>query len=270
MSAGNGRRRGFSWTQRTRRVGDVDLGVLETGRGKPLLILHEELGCPGPLAWQASLAKSRKLVVPLHPGFGRTPRADWISNVRDYACFYARFLREQSLAPIDVIGFSFGGWIAAAMAANDPALFSKMVLVGAAGIRPPEGEILDQFQLTGQTYLRASVLDPEGTPEFTALYGAEQTPEQFEAWEECRAQTARVAWQPYMYDPSLPHLLEGVRGVRTLILWGEQDRVVPRSAAEVYRRAIRGAKLVVFPGSGHRPEIEKQQEFTREVERFLG
>jgi pimeloyl-ACP methyl ester carboxylesterase len=270
MSAGNGRRRGSSWTQRTRRVGDLDLFVLEMGRGKPLLVLHEELGCPGPLAWQASLAKSRKLLIPLHPGFGRTPRLEWISSTRDLACFYARFLREQSLAPIDVVGFSLGGWIAAEMAANDPALFSKMVLVGAAGIRPPEGEILDQFQLTGQTYLRASVLDPASTPEFTDLYGAEQTPEQFEAWEECRAQTARVAWQPYMYDPSLPHLLEGVRGVRTLLLWGEQDRVVPRSAAEVYRRAIRGAKLVVFPGSGHRPEIERREDFTRELERFLG
>jgi pimeloyl-ACP methyl ester carboxylesterase len=270
MSAGNGRRRGPSWTQRTRRVGDLDLIALEMGRGKPLLVLHEELGCPGPLAWQASLAKSRKLVIPLHPGFGRTPRLEWISSIRDLACFYARFVREQSLAPVDVVGFSFGGWIAAEMAANDPALFSKMVLVGAAGIRPPEGEILDQFLLTGQTYLRASVLAPESTPEFTDLYGAEQTPEQFEAWEECRAQTARVAWQPYMYDPSLPHLLEGVRGVRTLILWGEQDRIVPRSAAEVYRRAIRGAKLVVFPESGHRPEIEKREEFTRELERFLG
>ena len=104
MSAGNGRRRGPSWTQRTRHVGDLDLIVLEMGRGKPLLVLHEELGCPGPLAWQASLAKSRKLLIPLHPGFGRTPRLEWISSTRDLACFYARFLREQSLAPAGANG----------------------------------------------------------------------------------------------------------------------------------------------------------------------
>jgi pimeloyl-ACP methyl ester carboxylesterase len=156
------------------------------------------------------------------------------------------------------------------MAANDPALFSKMVLVAAAGVRPPEGEILDLFLLTGQAYLRASVLDPERTPEFAALYGADQTPEQFEAWEECRAETARVAWQPYMYNPSLPHLLGGVRDVPTLIVWGEEDRVVPRSAAEVYRRAIRGSKLVLLPECNHRPEIEKREEFTRELTSFLG
>lgn len=259
----------IGWSERTLRVGEAALVLREAGRGKPLLVLHEELGCPGPLRWQARLAASRQLLVPLHPGFARTPRIEWISSVRDLACFYARVLREQQLAPIEVIGFSFGGWIAAEMVANDPGLFSKMALVGAMGVRPPEGEILDAFLLTGRTYLRASVLDPERTPEFTALYGAEQTPEQFAAWEECRAETARIAWQPYMYDPSLPHLLEAVRSVPTLLLWGARDGVVPPSAGEAYRRALAGSKLVVFPDCGHRPEIEKREEFVRELERFL-
>jgi pimeloyl-ACP methyl ester carboxylesterase len=257
-------------TEKKYPVAGVDLLVLETGRGKPLLILHEELGNPGPVRWQAALSESRKLITPLHPGFGRTPRVDWIASVRDLACFYARFLREQKLDPIDVIGFSFGGWIAAEMAANDPGLFSRMALVGAAGIKPPEGEILDAFLLTGQTYLQASVLDPAKTPEFTALYGADQTPEQFEAWEECRAESARLAWQPYMYNRSLPHLLEGVRDVPTLLLWGAEDRIVPPSAGEAYRRAIPGSKLVVFPGCNHRPEIEKREEFVRELQSFFG
>ena len=258
------------WSEDTRRVGETDLVVQTAGRGKPLLILHEELGSPGPLRWQAEMAESRTLILPLHPGFGRTPRVEWVASVRDLACFYARFLREQKLAPVDVIGFSFGGWVAAEMIANDPSLFSKMVLVGACGIRPPEGEILDLFLLTGQKQLRASVLDPEGTPEFTALYGAEQTPEQFEAWEECRAEIARIAWQPYMFNPSLPHLLEGVRNVPTLLLWGAQDGVVPPSAGEAYRRAVAGSKLVVFPDCGHRPEIERREEFVRKLRAFLG
>jgi pimeloyl-ACP methyl ester carboxylesterase len=258
------------WQERTVRVGEAELVVRETGRGKPLLVLHEELGCPGPLAWQSALSGARRLVVPLHPGFGRTPRVEWIASVRDLASFYARFLREQSLAPVDVIGFSLGGWIAAEMAAMDPKLFSKMVLVGASGIRPPQGDILDLFLLTGQAYLQASVLDPERTPEFTALYGADQTPEQFEAWEECRAETARIAWQPYMYDPSLPHLLDGVRDLPTLIVWGADDRIVPRSAADAYHRALRGSKLAVLPRCNHRPEIERREDFMKELTSFLG
>jgi pimeloyl-ACP methyl ester carboxylesterase len=263
---GNG---AIDWTERSYRIGEADLLVLEFGREKPLLVLHEELGCPGPLLWQTALAKNRKLVVPLHPGFGRTPRVEWIASMRDLACFYARFLEEQRLVPVDVIGFSFGGWIAAEMAANEPSLFSRMVLVAPAGIRPPEGEILDLFLLTGQKYLQATVVDPARTPEFTDLYGAEQTPEQFEAWEDARAETARIAWQPYMYNPSLPKLLERVRRVSTLIVWGEHDRIVPASAGDAYRRAIAGSKLVVLPGCGHRPEIEKRTDFVAEVENFL-
>ena len=59
--------------------------------------------------------------------------ADWIMNIRDLAGFYQRFVREQKLAPVDVIGFSLGGWIAAEMAAANPAQFSKMILVAPVG-----------------------------------------------------------------------------------------------------------------------------------------
>ena len=42
---------------------------------------------------------------------------------------------------------------------------------------------------------------------------------------------------------SLPHLLEGIDGLPTLLLWGKQDPVVPLSAAEVYQRSIKGSKV---------------------------
>ena len=260
----------MEWLEERVDVGGDALVVRRAGSGRPLLVLHEELGCPGPVAWQETLGEQRTLLIPLHPGFGRSPASDWIANVRDLACFYARSLREQGLVPIDVIGFSFGGWIAAEMAANDPALFSRMVLVGATGVRPPDGEILDMFASTAENYLRASVLNPADTDEFTSLYGAEVTPEQFEAWEDARAQVARLAWKPYLFNPSLPQLLEGANALPTLILWGDKDGVVPRSAGEVYRRAIPDAKLVVFPDCGHRPEIEKREDFLAELRAFLG
>jgi pimeloyl-ACP methyl ester carboxylesterase len=72
-----------------------------------------------------------------------------------------------------------------------------------------------------------------------------------------------------MFNPSLPHLLEGASEVPTLLLWGRQDAVVPVSAAEVYHRALRDSRLAVFDGCGHRPEIEKPGEFIKEVEAFL-
>ena len=259
----------LEWTEDKIDVGEDSLAVLKAGSGPPLLVLHEELGCPGTVTWQAELARTRTLLIPLHPGFGRGPECEWIRNVRDLACFYSRYVREQRLTPVDVIGFSFGGWVAAEMAANDPSLFARMVLVGAVGIRPPEGEIRDMFMSKAETYLRASVIDPTETEEFTNLYGAEVSPEQFEAWEDARAQVARLAWQPYLFNPSLPHLLEAARDLPSLILWGEKDGVVPTSVGEAYRRALPQAKLVVFPNAGHRPEIEAREAFIAELQGFL-
>jgi pimeloyl-ACP methyl ester carboxylesterase len=262
--------RSLEWSEERHRLCGIELVVLRAGQGKPLLVLHEELGHPGPLRWHEDVASRRTLLIPLHPGFGRTERVEWIGGMRDLACFYARFLREQKHAPIDVIGFSFGGWLAAEMVANDPSLFSRMILVGAAGVRPPEGEILDLFRVTAKAYLRDSVADIGATTEFASLYGGEQTPEQVEAWEDARAETARLAWAPYMFNPSLPHLLEGVRGVPALLLWGAEDRVVPQSAGQVYERSLADAKRVVFDGCGHRPEIETREAFVRELQSFLG
>ena len=127
------------WHEETVKVDGINLRVIKGGTGAPLLILHDELGFPGWLKWNSELAKTRTLLIPLHPGYGATDRAEWIMNIRDMAGFYARYLKEQKLAPIDVIGFSLGGWIAAEMAANNPSQFHKMILVAPEGIRPPEG-----------------------------------------------------------------------------------------------------------------------------------
>jgi pimeloyl-ACP methyl ester carboxylesterase len=128
---------------------------------------------------------------------------------------------------------------------------------------------MDIFTVTARAYLDASVHDAAQTPEFAKLYGGEQTPEQFEAWEDARAATSRIAWQPYMFNPSLGPLLEGVTGLPTLLVWGKEDKVVPVSVAEVFHKSIAGSELVVFEGCGHRPEIEKSQEFIDRVQRFL-
>jgi pimeloyl-ACP methyl ester carboxylesterase len=96
------------------------------------------------------------------------------------------------------------------------------------------------------------------------------SPEQYEAFEDARAETARLAWQPYMFNPSLPHLLEGTVTAPTLIVWGRQDRIVPASASAIFNRSIAGSRVVALDGCGHRPEVEKSEQFIKEVTNFLG
>jgi len=256
------------WTQTSVKAANAEIVVVRGGTGKPLLILHDELGYPGWMAWNEWLADRRELVIPLQPGFGKTARLDWIRNYRDLAGFYSQVTRELKADPIDVIGFSAGGYIAAEMAAADPRIFAKMVLVAPMGIKPQNGQIMDFFELTIRRHLRATVADPEKTPEFARIYGGEMTPEQFEAFEDARAETARLGWEPYMHNPSLPNLLYGVK-TPTLLVWGTRDNVVPRGCIDAYRQAIVNAQVVEIAGAGHRPEIENEPEFSRAVGKFL-
>ena len=122
------------YTESTIHVGGTGVALLRGGSGRPVLVLHEELGHPGWLSWHGDLAQDHSLLVPVHPGFGPLPRADWISSVRDLAGFYSRMLREMALGPVDVIGFSLGGWIAAEMAAANSGQFRRMALVAPTGL----------------------------------------------------------------------------------------------------------------------------------------
>jgi pimeloyl-ACP methyl ester carboxylesterase len=250
------------------RTGGVDVAMIKGGSGKPLLILHDELGYTGWMTWNERLAEQRTLVIPLQPGYGKTPRVDWMRNYRDLASFYARMVREMPLDPVDVIGFSAGGWIAAEMAAADPHLFGRMALVAPLGIRPREGEILNFIGMTIRSHLRATVADSVSTPEFGKIYGGEMTPEAFEAFEDARAENTRLGWEPFMHSQSLPYRLEGVR-IPTLLVWGTRDGVVPRGVIDGYREAIEGATVAEIDGVGHRPEIENSAEFVRVVKNFL-
>jgi 4,5:9,10-diseco-3-hydroxy-5,9,17-trioxoandrosta-1(10),2-diene-4-oate hydrolase len=72
-----------------------------------------------------------------------------------------------------------------------------------------------------------------------------------------------------MFYPSLAPLLENAVGLPTLIVWGKQDKIVPVSVAEVFKKSIPEAQLVLFDNCGHRPEIEKQPEFSQQLQRFL-
>ena len=72
-----------------------------------------------------------------------------------------------------------------------------------------------------------------------------------------------------MHSPSLIHLLPRVN-VPTLIVWGENDRIVPVSAGERISSAMPDARLEVIAGAGHMPHIEKPDEVIPLLMQHLG
>ena len=257
------------WVEESVEVAGSRLQLVKGGTGKALLILHDELGHPGWLRFHEALAQQYTLYIPLHPGFGKSERLDWIMNMRDIATWYLDALDELGLRQIPAIGFSLGGWLAAEMATMCPETFTRLVLVDAMGLRPPSGEIYDMFLEVAKVFITTSFLNPAKTPEFQKICPDTPTPEQAEGWELAREEACRLGWRPYMHDPSLPYLLRRLRKLPTLVVWGRQDAIVPMSAAEVYHTSIPGSQLAILDNCGHHPEIEQSDQFVRHVQAFL-
>jgi pimeloyl-ACP methyl ester carboxylesterase len=187
----------------------------------------------------------------------------------DLSRFYLWILEELGIARATLAGHFIGGWLAAEMAVMSPQLADRLLLVDAAGVRPREGEITDIFLHGGEGSRRLSFFDVKQVADYELLFGSKPTPEEREAHVINREAATRYCWKPYMHDPSLPSLLERLRGLPTLLLWGREDRIVPVEAGELYRRAIAGARLEIIDRCGHFPHLESPAEFMRIASAFL-
>ena len=115
-------------------VAGATIQMRTAGEGRPLLLLHGALGFPGWMNYHKTLSASRKVYAPSHPGYDESQGIDWMMQVRDLAGWYLEALDDMDLDDIDVIGFSFGGWIAAEMAVMDPSKFRNLALVAPTGV----------------------------------------------------------------------------------------------------------------------------------------
>jgi len=241
------------------------LRLLRGGAGDPVLVLHHDVGNPGWLPFHRQLAERFDVLVPSHPGYDRSTRPSWMRSVRDVAIMYQWLLADLDLADVSLVGLGFGGWIAAEMASMAPRSFRRLVLVGAMGIQPTEGEILDQALVNYIDYARAGFHEQAA---FDRVFGSEPSIDQLETWDRNREMSFRIAWKPYMYSQTLPHLLGGVR-TPALVVWGAEDRIVPRSCGERYARALPNARLEIVPEAGHCLAMERPDELARLIERFV-
>ena len=252
-------------TEQPVTVAGVQLHLARGGTGDPVVVLHHDIGSPGWLPFHQQLAERFEVVAPSHPGYDRSERPEWMRSVRDVAVAYQWLLADLKLQDVTLVGLGFGGWIAAEMATMAPAGFKRLVLVGAMGLRPDDGEILDQALVNYIEYARAGFADQAA---FDRAFGAEPSTDQLEAWDRNREMSFRIAWKPYMYSQTLPHLLGGVKAP-ALVVWGSEDRIVPRSCGERYARALPNARLEIVEGAGHCLEMERPEELATLIDRFV-
>lgn len=254
----------MSWTETDKDIAGLKLHLTRGGSGSPVLVLHHDIGTPDRLAFYDSLAERFDVLIPHHPGWGKSQRPEWMRHPRDIAAIYAWLLSDLGLTGVSLVGLGFGGWIAGEMASQAPTAYRKLVLVGPMGIKPPEGDIADQAIVSYIDYPQSGFHDPAA---FKTVYGDVST-DQLEAWDIAREMCFRTAWKPYMYNQTLPHLLGGVRSP-ALILWGEDDRIVPISAAGAWHKALPGSTVKTIAACGHFAEMDKPADVARLTTDFI-
>jgi pimeloyl-ACP methyl ester carboxylesterase len=249
-------------------VGDATLHMLRGGSGRPAVVLHGIEGPEGWLAFHEALSRGAEVYAPTHPGFGRSPRPEWMESITHQALFYEWYLREAGIEEVDLIGFGVGGWIAAEMAAMCSHNLRRLVLVDAAGVRPAESEMLDIFTRAWRDIVEACVDDPGTAEEFRRIYDASPIVDFGGTREAGRSMMTRMCYRPYMHNPAFPAALGAIR-TPTLIVWGANDRIIPLECGQLYQQAIPGARLEVIDGCGHWPHYEKPEALAEIVRRFL-
>jgi pimeloyl-ACP methyl ester carboxylesterase len=246
-------------------VRGCSIGLMRSGSGRPLLILHGASGAGHWLPYMADLAERHDVLVPEHPGFGGSDAPDWLDTPADLACFYLDFLDQLDLSNVDLVGFSLGGWIAAELAVRNTSRLASLTLVGAAGIHVKDVEQIDPFLRADEQRIRDFFHDPRRADDMVQrLLRPELEDINLKNW----TTTAKLVWQPRSYNPHLHKWLHRI-DVPTLLLWGADDRMFPPEYAHAYQRLIPGSKVTIIPDCGHIPQAEQRQSFVAALEGFL-
>lgn len=256
-------------TEETVDIAQTQLYLLKGGTERPLLMLHGVEGHEGWLAFHEALAAQSMVYAPAHPGYGQTPRPEWMETIAHQAVFYHWFLQEAGLQDVDLVGVGVGGWIAAQMAVMCEAPLRHLVLVDAAGIRPQQGgEVLDIFIMPWREVVERSLYDAQQCAEAQRIYTAAPLQEFGGTREAGRSMSMRMCYRPYMYDPALLPTLGKIR-LPTLIVWGANDQIVPLECGQLYQQAIPGATLRVLDRCGHWAHFEQPQASAEIIREFI-
>jgi len=252
------------YTEHTIEVAGLSLHSLKGGAGAPVVVLHHSTGNPGWIPFYECLAERATVYVPDMPGYGQSARPEWAREPRDLAILLLLALTKLGLPRVTLVGLGFGGFVAAEMATMSQERIGHLVLIGAPGHQPREGEILDQVMVDFHEYVMAGFRDEEG---FRRAFGEDARQTFKELWDYSREMTARISWKPYMFNRRLAPLLREVLAP-TLILHGAGDAIVPIDVAQQYAEALPNATLEVVPHAGHLVEYEDPGAIAQRIAAF--
>lgn len=259
-------------------LGNCSINVHDVGQGDPILLIHGS--GPGVTAWAnwrgviPVLSQRARVVAPDMLGFGYTScPPDMPLDVDAWVQQLTDLLDALGLPQVSVVGNSFGGAIALALAHRHPARVKRLVLMGAVGVSFPISEGLEKVwgyqpsldamrELIGVFAFDKSII----TDDLVRM--------RYEASIRADVQQRFAA----LFPPPRQHGVDmlalpeaAVRSIQhqTLIIHGRDDVVIPLEVSERLLRLLPHADLHVFGECGHWVQIEKATAFTRLISEFL-
>jgi pimeloyl-ACP methyl ester carboxylesterase len=230
----------------------VPVRCFEGGEGQPLVFLHGAGGVTADDPFLAALAAKYHAFAPLLPGYGDSEEAPELREMLDIALHYLDLVDALGLKDPILVGHSMGGMIAAEMAALDNHRFSRLALIAPAGLWLDAHPIPDIFSLVPYEYPPLLFHNAEaGAALFTA--GARfDDPEWLKGFLVTNARQLGMAGKILfpVPDRGLSQRLYRVRA-KTLLIWGDDDRLIAPVYAQAWKKAIAGAELAVIPEAGH-------------------
>ena len=249
----------------TLKIRDVTVKLHRAGSGPTVLFLHGAGGVPQWLPFFDALAEHHDLLVPEHPGFGDSDDPSWIRSVSDLALFYLDLIEVAGLDNIHLIGNSLGGWLAAEMLIRDRSRFRSLVQLAPAGIRVKGVPCGDNFIWGPEEAIRNLYHDQTFADRILALT---PTDEQVDVMLRNRFTVAKFGWKPRWFNPDLEKWLHRIK-LPALVLWGDDDKIMPPANAALWRERLPDARLVMLDACGHLPHVEQAPIVARHVRAFL-
>ena len=231
---------------------------LEGGAGKPLVYLHGAGGLtPGdPLL--AALAASHHVFAPFLPGYGETEDCPKLRDMLDYTLHTFDVIEALGLKDPVLVGHSMGGMIAAEMAAIAPHDVSRLALIAPAGLWLDDHPIPDMFSLLPYELPKYLFHDPEAGAKLMTSGLDMSDPKFLQDYLIRNARQMGMAGKILFPVPErgLAERLYRIKA-RTVIVWGQSDRMIPPVYGPAFQSAIAGAKLVTIPEAGHMVILEQ-------------
>jgi len=233
--------------------------VWTKGSGPKLGFLAGFGGLPRWIPFLDALAKERTVIVPSLPGFPGGERGHTVLDSHlDWVIATCQLLRLAGLDGADLAGSSVGGSLAAEVAALWPGAVKGLALIAPFGLFDEKDPATDPWAQRAPDVPGLMCADPARWEELKGQPEGHNDPE----WpiEQVRAAeaAARIFWP--LGNTKLEKRLPLI-AAPTLLVWGEQDRIMPRSYADNFAAAIKGkTELKVISGAGHLAELDKPEE----------